>query len=199
MEQLCWIVHRPQCRTVHQTLVYPASSVQGSGMSAKCLVVCGLIDWRGLIFTQERHRGRCGIRDGLQSAKEITKDSREDRVISTAIIHLTGCSGCMRALIAVCRDELRSAAQHAHSVAAMYAKSCLQTRSIIYVGSRRVQNNLSPKIVVKSHHYPFARIDCLSDVADTRSTDTRHKSAKFAKNMLYRYKLPTTWRYMTYY
>jgi len=90
MEQLCWIVHRPQCRTVHQTLVYPASSVQGSGMFAKCLVVCGLIDWRGLIFTQERHRGRCGIRDGLQSAKEITRDSREDRVISTAIIHLTG-------------------------------------------------------------------------------------------------------------
>ena len=60
------------------------------------------------------------------------------------------------------------------------------------VGSRRVQNNLSSKIVVKSHHYTFARIDRLSDVADTRTTDTLHKSAKFAKNMLYRYDLPTT-------
>jgi len=61
------------------------------------------------------------------------------------------------------------------------------------------KNNLSPKIVVKSHHHLFARIDRLSDVADTRTTDTRHKSAKIAKNMLYRYKLPTAWRYMTYY
>ena len=48
-----------------------------------------------------------------------------------------------------------------------------------------VQNNLSSKIVVKSYHYPFARIDRLSDVADTRSTDTRHKSAKFAKKTCY--------------
>jgi len=61
------------------------------------------------------------------------------------------------------------------------------------------KNNSSPKIVVKSHHYPFARIDRLSDVADTRSTDAWHKNAKFAKNMLYRCTLPTTWRYMTYY
>jgi len=41
---------------------------------------------------------------------------------------------------------------------------------------------------------PFARIDCLS-----LPILTRHKNSKFAKNMLYRYKLPTTWRYMTYY
>ena len=31
VEQLCWIVHRPQCRTVHQTLVYPASAIQDAG------------------------------------------------------------------------------------------------------------------------------------------------------------------------
>jgi len=28
IEQLCWIVHGPQCRTVRQTLVCPASSIQ---------------------------------------------------------------------------------------------------------------------------------------------------------------------------
>ena len=28
------IVRRPQCRTVHQTLVYPASSIQGAGRNA---------------------------------------------------------------------------------------------------------------------------------------------------------------------
>jgi len=27
----CWVVHRPRCRTVHQTSVYPASSIQGAG------------------------------------------------------------------------------------------------------------------------------------------------------------------------
>jgi len=31
VEQLCWIVHRPHCGTVHQTSVYPASSIQGAG------------------------------------------------------------------------------------------------------------------------------------------------------------------------
>jgi len=30
VEQLCSIVHRRQCRTVHQTLVYPASSITGA-------------------------------------------------------------------------------------------------------------------------------------------------------------------------
>ena len=67
---------------------------------------------------------------------------------------------------------------HIHKQVAVH---CPAVDQKLIVGSRRVQNNLSPKIVVKSHHYPFARIDRLSDVADTRSTDTRHKSAKFAK------------------
>jgi len=68
------------------------------------------------------------------------------------------------------------------STAILCDPTYLSDANAVYcVGSRRVQNNLSPKIVVKTHHYPFARIDCLSDFTDTKSTDTRHKSAKFAK------------------
>jgi len=68
VEQLCRIVHRPQCRTVHQTLVYPASSIQGVGQTRS---ITELMRWRSDALVKPRHALAAYVRRATTVARYI--------------------------------------------------------------------------------------------------------------------------------